>query len=261
MPFVKIDCGILDSTLWMDRDARECFVTALLMAQPREFTSSIAQIEVESLNDTGFVAPPGWYGFVPAAGVAIIRRAGILDQKAGFQALSRLGSPEMESRSPEFEGRRLIRIDGGYLVLNFMKYRDRDYTGAERARRYRDRQKVAPSHRDDATSHRDTPVTSRMQSAECRVQKEGDKSAGAKDAPLVLHASLPQESWSEWLAHRREKRLSMSPRALNKQLKLLAEYPTAIQREIIDTSINAGWEGLFKPKGRVEKPQGKSEWM
>lgn len=261
MPFVKIDCGILDSTLWMNRDARECFVTALLMAQPREFTESIPQIEVETLNETGFVAPPGWYGFVPAAGVAIIRRAGILDQKVGFQALHRLGAPEMESRSPDFEGRRLIRIDGGYLVLNFMKYRDRDYTGAERARRYRDRQKANPSHRDDAQSRRDTPVTSRMQSAECRVQSaETEKSAAAKDAALVLHASLPQESWAEWLAHRREKRLSMSPRALNKQLKLLAEYPAAIQREMIDTSINAGWEGLFRPKGKAQKPQGSSEW-
>lgn len=89
-------------------------------------------------------------------------------------------------------------------------------------------------------------------------QKQKKKGA---DAPVVLHTSLPEESWNEWLAHRREKRLSMSPRALNKQLKLLAEYPPAIQREIIDTSINAGWEGLFRPKGKAAKPEAKSEWM
>jgi len=76
------------------------------------------------------------------------------------------------------------------------------------------------------------------------------QSGRAEAAPLALHASLPKEAWEEWLAHRREKRLSMSPRALNKQLKLLAAYAPEVQREIIDTSINAGWEGLFPPKGK-----------
>lgn len=71
--------------------------------------------------------------------------------------------------------------------------------------------------------------------------------------PLVLHENLPAEEWEEWLAHRREKRLSMSPRALKKQLKLLSEYDTESQRKIIDTSINAGWEGLFPLKDKPSK--------
>lgn len=33
----------------------------------------------------------------------------------------------------------MIRIDGGYLILNFIKYRERDYTAAERSKRYRER--------------------------------------------------------------------------------------------------------------------------
>ena len=177
MPFVKLDCGILDSTLWLDRDSRECFLTALLMAQPCEFSQPVEQLEVRALTPTGYQAPAGWYGFVPAAGVAIIRRAGISEQERGLVALERLSSPEAESRSPEFDGRRMIRVDGGYLILNFMKYRDRDYTGAERAKRYRDRKKAAPSHRDDVSSHRDTPVTSRMQSAESEAEKSKRASA------------------------------------------------------------------------------------
>lgn len=134
-------------------------------------------------------------------------------------------------------------------ILNWNKRQYKSDFSTPRVKRFREKKKrretvsVTPSDTDTDT---DT---------------EKNKSAGTKIAPLVLHASLPPESWSEWIAHRREKRLSMSPRALNKQLKLLAEYPTAIQREIIDTSINAGWEGLFKPKGRAEKSQGKSEWM
>ena len=72
MAFVKLDTGILDSTLWIERDQREIFITALLMAEPREFSEPIQQIEIGELIFTGFEAPPGWYGFVPAASFGII---------------------------------------------------------------------------------------------------------------------------------------------------------------------------------------------
>jgi hypothetical protein len=176
MAFVKLDTGILNSTLWVERECREVFITSLLMAEPREFTTPQEQIEVRSLALTGFAAPPGWYGFVEAAGIGIIRRA-MVDQEAGLCALEKLGATDPESRSKDFDGRRLIRIDGGYLVLNFMKYRDRDYTGALRAQRYRDRKKAesesnkinAPkpeSRGDSVTSHRD------ITQAEAEAEKE-----------------------------------------------------------------------------------------
>ncbi len=94
------------------------------------------QMEIRSLNKTGFVVPPGWYGFVPAASVGIIRQAGI-DPEIGLSALERLGAPELESRTPDFDGRRLVRVDGGFIALNFARYRDKDHTAAERSRRYR----------------------------------------------------------------------------------------------------------------------------
>jgi hypothetical protein len=154
MGFVKLDSGMLDSTLWMARTQREIFITALLMAEPYELEVSAAQIEVNSLKETGFMVPPGWYGFVPAAGVGIIARA-LVAQKEGLDALEALGSPEELSRSQDFDGRRLVRVDGGYIVLNYMKYRDRDYTTADRSRRYRERKKLRESHRDVTASHRD----------------------------------------------------------------------------------------------------------
>jgi hypothetical protein len=59
----------------------------------------------------------------------------------GMRALASLAQPEADSRSGEHEGRRMIRIDGGYLILNFMRYRDYDHNGAARARQYRNRKK------------------------------------------------------------------------------------------------------------------------
>jgi hypothetical protein len=151
MPFVKLDCGILDSTLWFERECREVFLTALLMAEPFELKEPTPQICVNSLALTGWIVPVGWYGFVSAAGVGIVYRAGVA-QEVGIEALIRLGEPEKGSRSPEYDGRRLVRVEGGYIILNYIKYRERDYTMAERSRRYR--QRIA-SRRDVTVSRRD----------------------------------------------------------------------------------------------------------
>ena len=175
MPFVKLDCGILNSTLWFEREAREVFITALLMAEPFETQDPIPQIAIGSLEFTGWSVPPGWYGFVPAASVGIIHRAKV-EEAAGFEALKRLGDPEDGSRSKDFEGRRLVRVDGGFIVLNFMKYRDRDYTAAERSRRYRLR---VASRRDDTASHRN------ITQAEVEVQEEATKQDRTVEAPEV----------------------------------------------------------------------------
>lgn len=139
MSFVKLDCGILDSTLWVDREARELFITALLMAVPVVLDGGKRQLEVRTLAETGFEVPPGKYGFVAAAGQGIVRRAG-MEFEAGMAALERLGAPEPDSRTPDFEGRRLVRVSGGYVVLNFRMYRDKDHTAVERMKRYRERQ-------------------------------------------------------------------------------------------------------------------------
>lgn len=136
MAFVKLDSGMLRSTTWIDKDARDVFITALLLAEPQEFTEPVKQLKVTSLDETGWAAPPGWYGFVPASGPGLAHLASVQLQDA-YSALDRLGSPEPESRSQDHEGRRMIRIDGGYLVLNYAKYRDKDHTTAERSRRYR----------------------------------------------------------------------------------------------------------------------------
>ncbi len=141
MAFVKLDTGILKSTLWMEMAQRNVFLTALLMAEPREFSAPQEQIAVDSLELTGFVVPPGWYGFCPAAGVGILRAA-IVDREEGMEALRALGEPDVESRSKQFEGRRMIRVDGGYVILNYMLYRERDHDAAERMRKLRARRQV-----------------------------------------------------------------------------------------------------------------------
>lgn len=73
--YLKLDCGILDSTIWAARPQLQIFLTALLKAQPRKFDKGIAEIAHDSTEPTGYVAPPGWYGVVPASGPGLVRLA------------------------------------------------------------------------------------------------------------------------------------------------------------------------------------------
>ena len=121
--------------------------------------------------------PQGWYGLVRASGVSIIRRA-IIEEEIGRPALASLVEPEASSRSQAFAGRRLARvIDGGFIVLNFDTYRQRDYTTAERSARYRARKKSgrhAVASRDITVESR--PVTQAEVEAEVEVEVRSQRS-------------------------------------------------------------------------------------
>jgi hypothetical protein len=144
--FVKLDAGILESTLWAARPQMQIFLAALCKARPQKFDHAIAELASDSTKTTGYRIEPGWYGFVPVSGPGLVRLALAREEaythEDGMRALASLAQPERESRSSAFEGRRMIRVDGGYLILNFMRYRDFDHSAARRQRQYRDRKKT-----------------------------------------------------------------------------------------------------------------------
>lgn len=193
MPFVKLDCGMLTSSLWIDREARDIFITALLMAEPWEFLEPQAQINVRDLELTGWIVPPGWYGFARAAGIGIVHQAG-MERESGLLALERLSSADSESRSHAFEGRRLVRIDGGYVVLNYMNYRERDETGAERMRRYRAKKK---DDIDKKQALRVTGVTLRATVTQAEEEAEVEAEADKKEEKRPTRKVKPLDD--EWL--------------------------------------------------------------
>jgi len=176
MAFVKLHRAILDSTVWMDRDVRDVFITSLLMADPRELKVRTPTIKIASLHLDEFIVPPGWYGFVRAASTGIIHRTQIA-RKKGMAALEVLASPDFESKSKEHDGRRMVRIDGGFIILNYFKFRERDETAAERMRRFRCKQQpVTPV----TASHAVTTANVTQAEAEAEAEAERDRSEGAK---------------------------------------------------------------------------------
>jgi hypothetical protein len=44
------------------------------------------------------------------------------------RCLNKLSSPDLKSRSSDFEGRRIERVSGGFKILNYAKYRQYDYS-------------------------------------------------------------------------------------------------------------------------------------
>ena len=205
MPFVKLDCGILTSTLWIDSVAREVFITSLLMAEPAVFDEPIPEIATRAIAYTGWSAPPGWYGFVPAASVGIIRTAGV-DLEAGMAALERLASPDENSRSPEHEGRRMIRVNGGFLILNYNKYREKDHTGAERQKRYREKKRNAVTEQRNAVTSRLVTQAEAEAEAEAEAKKLRSSSVGAlapsssERAPRTLKSERNKRRLSDAMA-------------------------------------------------------------
>jgi hypothetical protein len=107
-------------------------------------------------------------------------------------------------------------------------------TSTERTRKYREKLK-AQSEEEESKSKN-------------RTDTEGDVTG---NVTVTLHESLPVTTWQEWLDHRKRRRWPCDPTTLTKQLNLLKKFGTAEQTEIIDASINSGWQGLFAPKNKT----------
>lgn len=152
------------------------------MAEPYELDADAEQIEVDTLDLAGWIVPKGWYGLIRAASTGIIRRDG-MEPEAGKVALRALCAPDPHSRSQDFEGRRLARVDGGYLVLNYFKYRDRDYGAAERMRKLRARRKGVT---ENVTTVTGNAVTANVTQAESREQRAKDRTTTTARTALWL---------------------------------------------------------------------------
>ncbi len=166
---MKLDCGIIHSSLWAESsDTKICWITLLLLADPN--------------------------GFVRAAPSAIAREAGIPAEVAR-KAISLFCSPDNESRSPENQGKRIERVEGGFHILNYEKYRERDYTNAERQKRWRE------SQRSNVTSVTEPlPITPRNTSRS-RVQKQKEEGEASVKRMPTGRNGLPD---SEWIASLKE---------------------------------------------------------
>ena len=117
--YTKLFNSIVTSTIWTEDDkTRIVWITMLAIAdQHGEVQASIP-------------------GLARVAGVSV---------EATENAINKFLSPDLYSRTPDDEGRRIEKIDGGWVLLNHAKYRamaskeDSKSSNAKRQKRHRDK--------------------------------------------------------------------------------------------------------------------------
>lgn len=134
MSYTKLSSSILTSTIWMEGpNIKLVWITLLVLADKNgEVTATIPGL--------------AWTAGVP-----------LQDCEA---AINKFLAPDPYSRTPDDEGRRLERIEGGWSLLNHQKYRlmagkdEQKSSNAQRQQRWRDRQE-----RNGKGAPRNGPVT------------------------------------------------------------------------------------------------------
>jgi hypothetical protein len=92
------------------------------------------------------------------AGIAPVARVTIQQCE---KALKKLRSPDPYSRTKDDEGRRIKEIDGGWLILNHNKYREKAKNRAAYFREWRQKKKVAKEEKDSNTNTNSNSATAR----------------------------------------------------------------------------------------------------
>lgn len=166
--FVKLyGDQLLNSTVWVTTslETRMVWITLLLLADQ--------------------------HGIVLASMPGLAKQAGVTVQDVEA-AVETFTSPDRYSRSQEHEGRRLEPIDGGWLVLNYKKYREfrtiKQVKAAERQRRFREKEGVTNNARDapeaEAEAETEAEIPTTTSKALSRDRRSGDRRTPGKG--LVL---------------------------------------------------------------------------
>ncbi len=121
--YTKLFGTLIGSTIWRDESKETKIVWITMLAMKNK--DGIVEASVPGLADFAKVTIPEL-----------------------LEALERLKSPDEYSRTPEHEGRRIEAVEGGWRILNHLKYREkmdledrRMYLNQKQAE-YRERQKL-----------------------------------------------------------------------------------------------------------------------
>lgn len=172
--YFKLFGSMLDSTIW-----RESYPTKIL------WVTMLAMADQD--------------GVVEAALPGLVDRAKITREECE-RGLEVLMAPDPDSRSSNDDGRRVVKVDGGWLIVNYEKYRDRmsredrNLRNAERQARFRDRQKSVKSGSVTDSNARDVTVTEVTTSSQIRSDQAHTRTYGGGASENVGEDFGPQ-SW------------------------------------------------------------------
>ena len=170
-------------------------------------------------------------GIVDMTAEAISRRT-TLPQDIINIGITSLEQPDPESRSPDENGCRIVRLNDnrnwGWRIVNYPYYRA--IRTAEERREYHKlyaRKRIRVNK-----SQQNQPI------AEAYVYAEAE--------------GINKQAWDEFVQHRKDIKMPLSGLAAKKNKATLSKYSPEQQQEIVDATISNGWRGLFPPKHSVK---------
>lgn len=222
--YTKLFGSIVSSTIWNEADhVRLVWVTMLALADQ--------------------------YGRVEASvpGLAHQARVSVELTRAAIIALE---SPDPDSRTPDNEGRRIAKMDGGWRLLNHGKYREKQDEEAQKARnaerQARHREKTRNAKRNAVS--RD--VTQNNPIAEAEAYAKASISTKATPPAVTLPAWIPADSWNSFAEMRKKLRAPLTDDAIKltisklENLRAQGHDPGAV----LDQSVERAWRGVFAVK-------------
>lgn len=131
--FVKVYGTILDSSIWLEAESTRIVFLTMLLACDRD-------------------------GYVAASVGGLAHKANTSREKCEA-ALAILEAPDGDSRTPDNDGRRIEKVQGGWKVLNYQHYREmrteKQIEDADRQARHRAQKQGKDPSRDSRDMSRD----------------------------------------------------------------------------------------------------------
>jgi hypothetical protein len=200
-------------------------------------------------------------------GLANRARVPLEDAKA---AIDTFLAPDPYSRTPDFEGRRIEPIDGGWRLLNHEKYRQiRDEEVTKEAKRNyinerRARERAAAVDAVEQSRTQSNFVGQGRDNAEADTEAEAKetktkRSRAAAGAAFVVPAWVPSEEWDAFVEHRKAIRGVPFTEAAKKGVvreleKLTGEGHDAAS--LLQTAVTRGWRTVFPPAAQKATQRG-----
>lgn len=234
--FTKLFSSIIHSTIWREPDhVRVVWITMLALA-----------------DSDGYVGAS-----IP--GLADIAR---VSRDECQTALDLFHAPDTDSRSQQHEGRRIMTVDRGWLILNYTNFRKK--MSAEEIKE-RKRLWWKENRGKDARKKLDETRPTRhkqKQSTEAEILNTDSKESVGGRMPDELDTPRFSNAWEAWRADRRERKKPLTPRAEAMQLKNLSKMGESRAVAALEHSIANGYQGIYEPKNdnhQSSTPQRKQE--
>jgi hypothetical protein len=240
--FAKLDSGIVNSTIWVQpHDVLRVWIWFLSQADGKGNVNTAA----------------------PALSLICM-----VPLERMREILTLLESPDPDSRSPNDDGRRIEKLEGGgWRIINYGKYREsRDHEDRKEYQRNWDRQHRPSGHARQKTDSKsdqfptksDTgptkpdharPETTKAEAERAEAEKK-DQKKEKPQAAFEIPSWIDRAAWDGYVEMRKRKRAALTPRACTMVLKELDKLRSLGQdpNAVLDQSTRNSWTDVYQIK-------------